>query len=106
MNRSLYLVSDLIRSTSINTLRLALKDRQFVREYVSNSLQQYDELMGRGLRAKSPIAFLYRQQCAPRITTDRSQLPVGVELSGGTRLDELLILAIVTRVLKPSKVFE
>src|SRR5256885_10358318 len=94
------------RSASFNAVRLLLKDRQLGQEYVSTALQQYDELMGRGLRARQPVSFIYRQNWAPRLATDRVELPVGIELGGGTRLEELLILAIVTRVLKPSKVFE
>jgi len=99
-------VADLIRTASINSVRLALKDRQLVREHVSSSLQQYDELIGRGLRSKHPLAFIYHEKWQPRIATDRAELPVAVELGGGIRLDELLNLALVTRVLNPSKVFE
>jgi hypothetical protein len=94
------------RSASFNAVRVLLKDRELGREYISTALQQYDELMGRGLRPKQPVGFIYRQHWAPRVATDRVELPVGVELGGGTRLDELLILALVTRVLKPSKIFE
>jgi hypothetical protein len=96
----------LARSASVNAIRLLLKDRQLGREYLSSALQQYDELMGRGLRPKQPVNFIYQQKWASRVPCDRVQLPVAVELGGGTRLDELLILAIVTRVLKPAKVFE
>jgi predicted O-methyltransferase YrrM len=94
------------RSASVNALRLLLKNRQLGREYLSSALQQYDELMGRGLRPKQPVNFIYKQRWASRVPCDTVELPSAVELGGGTRLDELLILAIVTRVLRPSKVFE
>ncbi|HEY2905368.1 MAG TPA: class I SAM-dependent methyltransferase [Vicinamibacterales bacterium] len=73
---------------------------------MSSALQLYDELMGRGLRPRKPVNFIYQENWAPRVATDRVQLPAAVELGGGTRLDELLILALVTRVLKPLKIFE
>jgi hypothetical protein len=99
-------VVEMIGATSVNAMRLTLKDPGLGREYVSNTLQQYDELIGHGLQPQHPVGFIYRENWAPRVASDRVELPVGVELGGGTRLDELLVLALVTRVLKPSKIFE
>jgi predicted O-methyltransferase YrrM len=54
----------------------------------------------------NPLSFIYAEGWAPRRPQDSVQLPVGLELGGGTQMDELVVLATVTRVLAPAKVFE
>jgi hypothetical protein len=100
------LLLDVIKVANLNTVRLALRNMQLAREYCAHSLQRYDELMGVGLRTKNPVEFIYDQEWAPRLAAERVELPVALHTSGGTRLDELLVLATVTRVLRPRKVFE
>jgi hypothetical protein len=97
---------DALKSASLNGFRLALRDRQLAREYVSQSLRRFDELMGYGLRRKNPLTFIYEQGWATRRPQDRVEVPAVIEPAGGTQLDELVLLATVTRVLRPRKVFE
>jgi hypothetical protein len=97
---------DAIKVANLNTVRLAFRDIQLAKEYCAQNLQRYDELMGIGLRAKNPVEFIYEQEWARRFAAERVELPVALHTSGGTRLDELLVLATVTRVLRPAKVFE
>jgi predicted O-methyltransferase YrrM len=103
---SLAVLVDAVKGANINGVRLALKDRQLAREYVAQAVQRYDELMGFGLPAKNPLDFMYEQAWAVPAPSDRVELPVALQTAGGTRLDELLVLATVTRVLRPKKVFE
>jgi len=97
---------DAVKSVSINGVRLALRDRQLAREYLSQGVRRYDELMGFGLRPLDPLDFLYEQGWAVRQPAERAELPVALKTPGGTRLDELLVLAVVARVLRPRKIFE
>jgi predicted O-methyltransferase YrrM len=97
---------DALTATSLDGLRLGLKDRRLARVYWSSSIQRYSELMGRGLRPKSPLRYIYAQGWAVPSPDDRVQMPLTLQTTGGTRLDELLVLATVTRVLQPSSVFE
>jgi hypothetical protein len=99
-------VVDAVKSASLNGLRLALRDRQLAREYVSQSLRRFDELMGYGLRRNNPLTFIYEQGWATRRPEDRVEVPAVIELAGGTQIDELILLATVARVLRPRKVFE
>jgi hypothetical protein len=97
---------DAVRAANLNGLRLALKDRTLAREYWSQNVRRYGELMGLGLRAKNPIRYIYQQGWATPSADDRVQMPIALHTSGGTRLDELLVLATVTRVLQPKATFE
>ena len=97
---------DAITGANINGIRLALRSRRLAREYLSQSVQRFDELIGNGLEPRDPIGFLYERGWAVRHPAARVELPVALETPGGTRLDELLVLAAVTRVLQPRKVFE
>lgn len=99
-------ILDALRCASWQGLRLTLKDRQLARQYCSYVLQRYDELMGHGLGAMNPLNFIYEQGWSPRVTDDRVEVPVNIHTGGGVRLDELVILAMVARALRPSKVFE
>jgi hypothetical protein len=103
---SMPVLLDAIKVANLSTVRLALKNIQLAREYCAHNLQRYDELMGLGLPTKNPVDFIYEQNWATRHGSDRVELPVALHTSGGTRLDELLVLATVTRVLRPAKVFE
>jgi predicted O-methyltransferase YrrM len=97
---------DGLKAANLHTLRLVMNDRQLAREYCSTAVQRYDELMRHGLPARSPLDFMYEEGWAPRRNDDRVELPINIHTGGGMRLDELLTLAMVTRVLRPAKVFE
>src|SRR6184192_2988089 len=97
---------DALRCASWQGLRLALKDRHLARQYCSYVLQRYDELMGHGPVAMNPLNFIYQQGWSPRVIDDRVEVPINIHTGGGVRLDELVILAMVARALRPAKVFE
>ena len=99
-------VIDAVNATSVHGLRLALKNRRLARAYWSRNIQHYGELMGEGLRPKSPLRYIYDQGWTAPSSGDRVQMPIALHTGGGTRLDELLVLATVTRVLQPKGVFE
>ena len=95
-----------MRSTSLNSVILALKDRRLAREYLSHNIQRYDELTGRGLQPRNPVSYVEEQGWADPTANLRVQMPLALDAPGGTRLDEVLVLAAVTRALNPSRVFE
>jgi hypothetical protein len=97
---------DAIQCANLHVLRLFMVNRQLVPQYCSAALRCYDELLTRGLPVRNPLEFMYEQSWAPRHIDDRIALPIGIHTGGGTRLDELVMLAMVARVLQPSKVFE
>jgi hypothetical protein len=97
---------DAMKGANLNGVLLALKDRQLAREYWSQNVQRYSELMGHGLRAKNPVNYIYKQGWAKPSADERVHMPVALHTGGGTRLDELLVLATVARVLQPKRVFE
>ncbi len=97
---------DAVKGANLNGVLLAFKNRQLAREYWSQHIQHYSELMGQGLQARSPVNYIYKQGWAKASMDDRVHMPVALHTGGGTRLDELLVLATVTRVLQPSSVFE
>jgi len=103
---SLAVLVDAMKGASLNGVRLAVKDRERAREYWSQTVQRYNELMGYGLAGRDPVDYIYQQSWAQPSTSDRVELPVAIHTDGGTRLDELLVLATATRVLNPRKVFE
>lgn len=87
-------------------LRLALSRPQKLRQYLSFCLRKYDELSDHGLPDKDPVAYIYDQRWATTSPGDRVEIPTRLDITGGTRLNESLVLATVTRVLKPNKIFE
>jgi predicted O-methyltransferase YrrM len=95
-----------MRSTNLNGVILAVKDRRLAREYLSQSIVRYDELAGRGLRPRNPVHYVQEQGWADPMPDLRVEMPLDLDTPGGTRLDELLVLAAVTRALHPSRVFE
>jgi predicted O-methyltransferase YrrM len=106
MPAALRLLGETIRSANLNVLRLYARDDQLAREYWSQMIQRYGELMGLGLPHRDPVEFIYEQGWATRSGSERSQIPAMLNTAGGTRLDELAALASVTAVLRPSRVFE
>jgi predicted O-methyltransferase YrrM len=98
---------DAAKTVSFGAVRLAVKDRQLARTFWSQSVRQYDESMGAGLKPNNPFEYIYEQGWASRAgPDDRVQLPVTLDTAGGTTLTELVVLATVTRVLQPRRVFE
>jgi hypothetical protein len=97
---------DAIKAANLNTLILTLKGRDAARTYLAHGQQRFDELMGRGLRPRNPVSFVCKRGWGDRSAEQRVQLPIALDSSGGTRLDELLILATVTAVLRPRAIFE
>jgi hypothetical protein len=97
---------DAVKAANLNALILTLRNRDAAREYLAQGQHRFDELMGRGLRRRNPVAFVCTLGWGERSAEKRVQLPVALDSSGGTRLDELLVLATVTAVLRPRAVFE
>jgi hypothetical protein len=71
-----------------------------LRGYVSFCLRKHDELLGKGLPAKSPIPSLNPSDF------DTLTVPARFHTGGGTDPREILTLAAVTKLLQPSRVFE
>lgn len=97
---------DAVRAASINGFWLAAKNLELAREYWAASIRHYDELAGRGLAGGNPLAHVYENGWAQRDPALLVVLPAMLQTAGGTRLDELFILATTTAVLKPRRVFE
>jgi predicted O-methyltransferase YrrM len=98
---------DLLQIANVHVLRLLVgAGIGPAREYCSKAAQRFDELAGRGLRPASPLECMYEAGWAPRPVDEQVQLPIGIHTGGGTRLEELVTLAMVTRVLRPRKIFE
>lgn len=89
-----------MRGVNLACLSLALRDPSSLRTYISFCLRKYDELMGKGLPAKSPIPGL-----APS-DMDTLNVPLRFQSGGGTDPREILTLAAVTKLLQPKRVFE
>jgi hypothetical protein len=100
------MITDAIKSVNFNSTLLALRDRGLARAYMSRCLQMYDELAGRGLPGKDPVEFIVKEGWGEFSNHERVELPTKLSDNGGTRLEELLYLANVTKVLKPKKIFE
>jgi hypothetical protein len=62
--------------------------------------------MGYGLAGRNPLQFIDEQGWSVRAVDARAEIPIHIDTDGGVRLDELLALAMVARVLQPSKIFE
>ncbi len=99
-------VLDVLKSVNLHGLRLIIKDPGLARQYVSQALQRYNELMGCGLPARQPLHFIDEQGWSTVVPDERVELPINILTGGGMRLDELLLLAMVTRALRPKKIFE
>ena len=100
------LLRDGFASANLLALRLGLRDRELARSYLSNCIRLYDELVGHGLKRNDPLSYLHQQGWGASSFDDRLVLPAGLKDDSGTRIDELLILAMVTKVLSPNRVFE
>ncbi|HJZ74991.1 MAG TPA: class I SAM-dependent methyltransferase [Vicinamibacterales bacterium] len=100
------LLLDAVTNANLNGVRLAMRDRQLAREYWAQSVRRYYELMGLGLEANDPVAFIYEQGWSTADRCERAQLPLSLQTNGITRLDELVVLAMATRALRPATVFE
>jgi len=99
-------VVDAVKTASFAALQLAVKDRRLARAYWSESVRRYHEMRGSGLPGRDPLEYIYQREWGRRSPNDRIQLPMPMPAGGGTRLDELAILASVARTLQPSVVFE
>jgi len=88
------------KAVNLCSARLATRKPALLRSYVSFCLQRYDQLMGNGLQAKSPIPALTPSDL------DTLTVPLRFQSGGGTDPRELLNLAAVTRLLYPKRVFE
>ena len=97
---------DALSVANLRGLRLAVTRSDAAREYFARCLREYDGLSGNGLPQKDPLAFIHQQGWTDAVPTDRVQLPTRFSDGAGLGLDELVILAAVTRLLKPRKVFE
>ncbi len=88
------------KAVNLCSLGLAARKPSVFRSYVSSCLKRYDDLMGNGLPAKGPLPEL-----AP---TDLETLtiPLRFQSGGGTEAREILILAAVTKLLQPKRIFE
>ena len=97
---------DGLRGINICGLELALRRRDLVRAYVSSCVQQCDELLRRGLPARDPVSYLRKELHVAGEESAVCSLPAQLHDGGGTRLEELVYLAAVTRLLQPRRVFE
>jgi hypothetical protein len=93
------------RGINLATMQLLLTRRGEAGPYVSTCVQLADSLLRRGLRPVDPLTYLQSTGAAASLP-QACALPVDLHDGGGTRLDELLYLAAVTRLLNPRKVFE
>ena len=75
---------------------LAFRKPETLRTYVAYSLKRFDELAGKGLPSASPVT---------PVPSDTITLPA-IHTGGGMSFAELVVLARVTRTLKPRAVFE
>lgn len=95
-----------LAGVNLMSIRLALRDQEDARSFLSDNIRNYNELMGRGLPGKDPIAYLVEKGWGKFLPSDRVEIPTRLQDGGGTRLDELLYLATAAKVLRPRKVFE
>jgi len=89
-------------STAVNlcATKLAAAKPELLREYISFCLRKYDDLMENGLPRKSPLREIELEDW------ETLALPARFQTGGGTTAREMLILAAVTRALRPKRVFE
>ena len=88
------------KGLNLYSVSLALRKPSALRAYISFCLRKYDELMGKGLPANSPIPGL-----APS-DLDTLTVPMRFQNGGGTDPREVLTLAAVTKLLQPTRIFE
>jgi len=81
---------------SVTAVKVAVTRPSRLRWYLSQCLKRYDELVGNGLPARSPVTP------APDLTITIPAHHSG----GGMAFDEMVILARSVRVLKPKTIFE
>jgi hypothetical protein len=93
---SLYEVLDGLSCLSVTVVKVAIRRPSQLRQYISHCLKRYDEVVGNGLPARSPVTP------SPDLTVTIPAYHTG----GGMGFDELVILARAVRVLKPKTVFE
>lgn len=80
--------------------RLVARKPHLLRSYVSFCLRKYDDLMENGLPTKSPLRELDPEDW------EALSVPAQFQTGGGTTAREMLILAAVTKALRPRKIFE
>lgn len=97
---------DGLRGINICGLELALRRRDQARSYISSCVRQCDELLRRGLPARDPVSYLRKMSQRPQEESAVCALPAQLHDGGGTKLEELVYLAAVTRLLQPRRVFE
>ena len=95
-----------LKAGNFCALRLALDAPNKVRTYISDCLRRYDELAEVGLPHRFPVRYVCEQGWGTTDPDERIVLPSRLGGGGGTHLQELASLAVVTGVLKPKKVFE
>lgn len=98
--QSLLEVIEAVKGVNLACFSLALRDPSSLRTYISFCLRKYDELMGKGLPAKSPIPGLDPSDM------DTLTVPLRFQTGGGTDPREILTLAAVTKLLQPKRIFE
>ena len=97
---------DAVKATNLASLRLAFRDVDLAASYMSRSLQLYDEMTSYGLESRSPVDYIVSRGWGELTRDERILLPTQLNDTGGTRPEELLCLANVTKVLRPKKIFE
>lgn len=88
------------KAVNLCSVRLASRKPSLLRSYLSFCLKKYDELIGKGLPAKSPIPGLSPTDL------DSLSIPLRFQSGGGTDPREILNLAAVTKLLQPKRIFE
>ncbi|HEY6372970.1 MAG TPA: class I SAM-dependent methyltransferase, partial [Candidatus Sulfotelmatobacter sp.] len=92
--------ADAAKALNLCSIRLTTRNPSLLRSYLSFCLKKYDEIIGNGLPAKSPI---------PELTptdVDTLTIPLRFQTGGGTDPREILNLAAVTKLLRPKRIFE
>jgi predicted O-methyltransferase YrrM len=95
-----------LRGLNMCSLELVLRRRDQARPYISSCVQHCDELLKRGLPSRDPVSYLRKSTPSVAEASDVCELPAHLHDGGGTRLEELVYLAAVTRLLQPRRVFE
>src|SRR5438874_5761736 len=95
------MIWDALSAVNLVGLRLAITDQEKGRSYISRCLQIYDDVAGRGLPSRDPVEHLVSRAWGTLSPSQRLELPALLNDGGGTRPEELLHLAAVTRALQP-----
>ncbi|MCU1303191.1 MAG: O-methyltransferase family 3 [Candidatus Sulfotelmatobacter sp.] len=88
------------KALNICSFRLAARNPSLLRNYISVTLQKYDELMEIGLPVKNPLRDFAAHDF------DTLSVPLLFQTGGGTDPREILTLAAVTKLCKPARIFE